>query len=441
MLVTALFVGAGPALRASKANVVVHLKEGSGATLTGGRFLGLDARAVLVGGQMSLALMLLIGAGLIGNSVRHLMGVEEGFSTSGLLTFDYSQPQSIPAINYMDVGTLADRISLAAEFDDELVQRLTSLPGVEAAAVGCGVLKGYCAVIGVMAVEGKPDFEGTSNLGVITAHDRYFETLGIPILRGRGFGAEDGFDSSPVVVLSATAAETFFPAEDPLGQRLSIGFSVPGREMAEVVGVVGDVLFDGPDEEGIPVAYFSNRERRFASHAIVRTTGRPAVAVSAIRAELNDLEPTMAISGVATVEELVNQSTGGRRMLLGLLGLFSSITILLAAVGAWGVVAYSVADRKAELSLRMALGAERNHVVALVVRKTALTTVLGMAVGLGGAWAGTRLLESFLWETSSRDPATFLGGSGLLFAVVVLATYLPARRATRLDPAEALKAE
>ncbi len=128
-------------------------------------------------------------------------------------------------------------------------------------------------------------------------------------------------------------------------------------------------------------------------------------------------------------------------MLLGLLGLFSSITLLLAAVGAWGVVAYSVADRKAELSLRMALGAERNHVVALVVRKTALTTVLGMAVGLGGAWAGTRLLESFLWETSSHDPATFLGGSGLLFTVVVLATYLPARRATRLDPAEALKAE
>jgi len=440
VVATAILVGIAPALRASGGDPARDLKDGGWATRRAGRLWGMDARSVLVGAQVALALILLIGAGLVADSVRRLLAVDEGFRTERLLTFDFTSPQSLSQVDLMDVSTLAQRTTLSAAFDDRLVERLEALPGVESATIGCSVLQGFCGGMGVMAVDGR-GFEDQPTIGVITAREGYFETLGIPIVVGRGLDRRDNLDASPVVVLSELAARTFFPGQNPVGHTISISSFLPGREAARVVGVAGGVLFDGPAGQDQPAAYFSTRDRRFTNHAIVRTTGEPDLAVQAIRRAVFDLDPTVAMSNVASVDRLMSRSTGDRRMILALLGVFAALTVLLSAVGTWSVVAYSVVDRRRELSLRMALGADAWDVLRLVTRQMALAAAWGMVLGLGGALAGTRLLGSFLWQTKARDPGVFAMGAILLMGVVLLASYVPARRATRLDPAESLKAE
>lgn len=436
---TAFLVGIITALRTLRGNLTRHLKEGGG-TQKRGRLWGLDSRSTLVGFQVALALILLIGAGLVVESVRRLLEVEEGFRTEHLLTFDFTSPQSLPGLDLGDPSTLVEQTTFSAAFDDRLIERIEALPVVESATVGCSVLQGYCGVMGVMAVDGRA-FEEEPRVGVITVREGYFETLGIPILHGRGLDTRDNLEAPPVVVLSELAAQTFFPGRDPLGHTISIASFLRGREEAQVIGVAGDVLFGGPEEEDLPAAYFSTRDRRFANHTIVRTIGRPERTVQAIRNAIYALDPTVALTKVASMDRLVSRSTGDRRMILWLLGVFATVTVVLSAVGTWSVVAYSVANRRRELSVRMALGAEGWDVVRLVTGQMTLPAVVGMALGLGGAFAGTRLLEPFLWQTEARDLGTFAMGSILLIGVVLLASYLPARRATRMDPAESLKAE
>ena len=203
--------------------------------------------------------------------------------------------------------------------------------------------------------------------------------------------------------------------------------------------MVGDVIYTGPAEERWPVAYYSLRERRFGSSAMVRTTGDPNDAVRLIQDELFAMDPTVAMSDITTVDQLISRSVGDRGLIFWLLSIFASITVLLAAVGTWGVVAYSVADRQRELGLRIALGAEGRRVLNLILQKSMLTALGGVTIGLVGAWAGSRILETLLWNTSARDPRIFLGGGALLFAVVLLASFFPARRATRVDPVEVLR--
>ncbi len=174
---------------------------------------------------------------------------------------------------------------------------------------------------------------------------------------------------------------------------------------------------------------------------MVRTTAHPGQSAQVIRKELHTLDPTVAMSDVATLDQLINGSVGDRRIIFGLLGVFAIITVALAAVGTWGVVALSVADRRREVGLRMALGAEPGNLLCLVLRKSSWTALLGVTLGLGGAWAGTRLLETLLWETSRHDPVVFLAGSGFLFVVVLLSSYFPAKRATRVDPVLVLRGD
>ena len=209
--------------------------------------------------------------------------------------------------------------------------------------------------------------------------------------------------------------------------------------LKNIEGVVGDIIYTGPERERFPVAYYSTRERRFGSAAMVRTTGDPDAAIRMIQEELFALDPTVAMSNIASVDKLISRSVGDSGLIFWLLAVFASITVLLAAVGTWGVVAYSVAARQRELGLRIALGAEGTRVLRLVLRNSTLTALVGVFVGLAGAWAGRRLLESFIWNTSAHDPRVYLGGGVLLFAVVLLASYLPALRATRVDPVEVLK--
>jgi putative ABC transport system permease protein len=234
-------------------------------------------------------------------------------------------------------------------------------------------------------------------------------------VRGRGFNQSDGLHGPPVVVLSQTAASRYFPNQDPIGKRVTTFFALPGRETAHVVGVVGDVIYTGPDQERWPVAYYSLRERSGPRYATVRTAGDPTAAIRSIQGELFALDPTVAMSNVSTMNRLIAGSVGDRRVIFWLLAVFATIAVLLAAVGTWGVVAYSVADRQRELGLRIALGAQGTRVLRLVLRRSTLTALVGVVFGLAGAWAGSRVLEVFLWNTSARDPRVFLGGAALLF--------------------------
>jgi ABC-type antimicrobial peptide transport system permease subunit len=267
--------------------------------------------------------------------------------------------------------------------------------------------------------------------------------LGIPLLRGRGLDERDGTDATATMVLSRLAAEKLFPGEDPVGRRIKVGVSDEGHdEYSEIVGVVGDVLYNRPDQGPIAEAYYSYREWGDASATVmVRTAGDPLSLMPSVRGELKALDPSLALFRVTTMDDLAADAMGDRTVVLALLRLFAAVTILLAATGTWGVVSYAVADRRKELGLRMALGAGGGRVLAMILRQSLITAILGLAVGLGGAWAGTRLLEAFLFQTSARDPRAFAAAAALLFTVVLVASYLPARRATRVDPEEALRAE
>jgi predicted permease len=439
-LCSALLIGLIPALRLSSFRITDHLKDGAGATKRHGGKSGLDPQTFLVGAQVSLALMLLIGVGLMGSSVKRLLDVDDGFQTQRLLSFEFSSPQAVPRLDPRDETAWRSHITLSAQFDDQLQQRLNALPGIEGIAMSSGgILKHFEIVLGFVIedVQSQPSDAGA---GVVPVSDNYFELLGIPILRGRVFDQADGLSGPPVVVLSQSAAARFFPNQDPIGKRMTTGFALPGRATTEVVGVVGDVIYTGPEEERTPVVYYSLRESRAGSYAVVRTTGDPNEAVPLIRDELFAMDPTVAVSNITTMDRLISRSVGDRRLIFWLLTIFATITVLLAAVGTWGVVAYSVADRQRELGLRIALGAERTGVLRLVLRRSTLTALGGVVIGLAGAWAGSRVLEAMLWNTSARDPRIFLGGGALLFVVVLGASYLPARRATRVDPVEVLRA-
>jgi predicted permease len=438
---TAVMIGLIPALRVSSQEITGQLKDKAAVSGRRRRIAGADSQTMLVGAQVALALMLVVAVGLLANSVQKLLGVDEGFRAERLMTFDYTRPQAVPRFDPSDESVWRDHITMSAQFDDAMKRRITSLPGIEGMAVSASpMMGGFEAVLGVTGIEGQPDMQINRSIGVVPVDDECFETLGIPILRGRGFTPADGLENRPVVVLNESAVATFFPQQEPIGQRIGISFALPDRQMAEVVGIVGDLLHTSPDRERWPVAYFSTRERRFGSHAMVRTTGDPAAALGMIRNELHELDATVALSNVATMDQLIRQSVGDRTVILVFLGIFASVTVLLVAVGIWGVVAYSVADRTRELVLRMALGAERFSVVRLVIGKTTATALLGVLLGLAGAFAGTRILNAFLWNTSARDPVTFVTASTLVLVIVLVASYLPARRATRVDPAEALRA-
>lgn len=430
---TALLVGLAPAFRASRANVADRLRDGGGSTRRGRRRTALDGRAALVGAQVALALVLLVGAGLVGRSMKRLLAVDLGFESADLLTFSYTIPRT---------DAWADD---ADAFHTRVLERLGTLPGVTDVSVGTPPLTGHWSITLVQDVRGQdpiPQGKGP-RIGVHLVGDDYFRTLAIPVLSGRALDARDGTDAHPTLVLNRTAAEELFPGESPIGRSIKIGISADGKDdHAEVVGVVGDVRYGPPDEELMPEAYYALREFGDRSVSVlVRTTGDPMSLLPAVHGVLRALNPELALFGATTGDDLVARATGDRRVVLVLLALFAAVTILLAATGTWGVVAYAVADRRRELGLRMALGARGRSVVGMVLRQSVLTAAVGLLTGLGIAALGARLLEAFLYRTSARDPVSYLGAAALLLGVVLAASWLPGRRATRVDPTEALRSE
>ncbi len=433
-LLAGLLFGLLPALSVSQVDPARELgARSTGGTRTRRGWGGWDLRGGLVAAEIALALVLLVGAGLLVRSLRQLDAVDRGFRQGNLLAFSFEIPRD---------GR--DSIDVAA-FHERFIERLEALPDVRSAAVSCTApLGGHCMITEVRRAGDRRWSEGSRpRIGVNYISDDYFSTLGVPVREGRTFTATDRAGSRPVVVLGATAARALFPGGHAVGRAIAIGTDLTGEQgsSADVIGVVGDVLYDRPEEGVMADAYISERQETGYGTFVLRTRGEPLAVVPAVRAALASLDPDLPIHDVATISDIAATATADTRVLGALLTTFAFLALLLACTGVWAVVAFAVSRRSSELGLRMALGAAPRQVVRLVVRGGLTLAAAGVAVGVVGAWAAARVLRSLLYDVAATDPLTYAAAAALLLGVTALAAWLPARRATRVDPITALRAE
>jgi len=439
---TTLLFGLAPAWRLSNPNLVDGLKNGGGATRgAGGRpVLG----RCLVGAQVALAMVLLVGAGLMGGSLIRLHQVDTGIDAAhGLLTLTYPTPSlaSSPLPGLETVGPTEDPAAFHARFLD----RIRSIPGVRDATVGWPPLGGIGAQTAVRQIGNGPAIPRQERTVVVVdvVEESFVRTVGGRLLAGRGFTRADRVGAPPVVMLNESAARALFPSGSPLGKRIGLPLGpAPEGETAEVVGVIRDVLYEGPDVGTWPAVYSSFRQVPLAeASVIVRADGDPMSLLPAIREALRQIDPTLPVYRVSTIGGLAAQATATPRMIMNLLGLFAAAALALSAVGVYGSGAYAVSLRRREIGLRLALGARSRHVMAWILGQGLATAAVGALVGLATALAVVRVLTSLLYGVTPQDPATYAVAAGILLAVALLASYLPARTATRVDPMEVLRAD
>ena len=423
---TGLVFGAIPALRASRTDLNEALKDGGKSTVGQKHH---RTRSLLVVADVALALVLLAGAGLMKSFVR-LLEVNSGFDPSHVLTLGISLwgPKSadVPAV----------------EFFQQVLDRVKALPGVESAAVVNQIpLGGNLDMYGAH-VEGKsdPNPERDPSADRYAISPDYLRTMRIPLLTGRKFTQEDRRESPLAVIVNQTFARHFWPGESAIGKRLRIGDTKGPWRM--VVGVAGDVLHRGLDAPHSLQVYVPNTQWTDSDVLmVVRTANDPASIVAAVRHAIAAVDPQAPVTDVATMDEVVSASVARQRFSVLLFVLFALIALVLASVGIYGVIFYAVAERAHEIGIRMALGAARSDVLRLAVGEGVKPALLGVAVGIAGALALTRLLASLLYGVKPTDPATFVAVSTLLIVVAPLACYIPARRAMRVDPMVALRHE
>jgi putative ABC transport system permease protein len=389
---------------------------------------------------VAVSLVVVLTAGLLARSYVALAGEDRGMETSGLLTFGLT----LPAGNYPE----AERVH---EEMEALLERVRALPGVAGAAAGNRLpfADGYGQWD--FQLDDRPpraDGEQAWNAAVHIVGPRYFETLGIPLTRGRAIRAEDGPETPWVGVVSEHFARTFWPGEDPLGKRWGYAQGEDSVTWITVVGVAEDPRLTELDEDPYPQVWIPASQSGRSGYGwprtlrvAVRTGIEPAALAPAVRRAVAEFDPDLPVYALATMNDVVAETLARPRLTAGLLGLFALLALLLAAVGIYGVVSYSVAGRTREIGVRLALGASRRAVLGMVVREGIRPVALGVALGLLLAWAGTRLLDALLFGVEPTDPLTFGVISGLLVAVGLVASLLPARRATRVQPTEALRAE
>ncbi len=426
-LLSAMLFGLAPALHASGVRPGQALGEG-GQRIGGGQ-RSRRGRTTLVVVELALALMLLSGAGLLTHSLIRLQRTNPGFDTERVLTMGVS----LPGARYPDRP--ARRV-----FYDRAIGELQALPGVEVASVASALpIGGGGFYLGRMFLaEGKaePTAEVEAMWNVVGPG--YFRALRMPV-RGREFTMRDDTASAPVMIVNTRFAEKMFPGENPIGkQALS---SRDERVLREIVGVVDDVRYFGANDEVRGLVYVPYKQDSWGGmRIIVRTTGDPTALVAPARRVISGIDRDLAVASVSTMDDAMNVSLAGPRFTTVLLGGFAGVALVLVAVGLYGVLAYGITQRTHEIGIRMALGARSGHVLGMVVREAVVMVALGIIIGTAGALALSRVMTSLLFETSATDPATFVGVVLILGAVGALAAYLPARRATRVDPLIALRA-
>jgi putative ABC transport system permease protein len=429
-LVTGLGFGLAPALQARAAGLATTLREAG----RGSSSRGLArTRRLLVTAEIALALMLLVGAGLLVRSFAALQSVEPGFETERVLSFRVNMG-----------STRYPEPSHVRQFQTDLLERLNALPGVAAATGITTLFLSRLPNMSPIALEGAPAPADADPIVSVTSdfvHPSFFAAMRIPLVHGRGFETSDVAGATPVVIVNETFVRRFLPGEDPIGRRFTRGNPQDTAAVWQtIVGVVADSRRSGLNEPVRPEAYRPTTQVAPRSlEVLVRAGGPPLALVPAVRGLLRELDADMAVSQVRTVEGALAEAIAARRFVMLLLGAFAALAITLAAIGIYGVLAYLLGQRTRELGIRMALGADRDAVLALVFRQSMRHVLPGLAVGTAGALAFTRLLRSQLFGVEPTDPTTFAAVILLLGGVALLATWVPARRALRVNPQEALR--
>jgi putative ABC transport system permease protein len=430
-VLTGAVCGLVPALGVSRERLAEALKEG-GRSSTGGPRTSL-ARKLLVVAEVSLALVLLVGAGLFVRTLMRLQTVALGFDPHNVLTMIVAKSPSASG-NQEQTG----------EFFRQLTERIKTLPGVVNASVTWQLpLSGASATTG-MEIEGQPDELSSPPMGVIhTAGPDYFRTMGIPVVQGREFTERDNMNSAPVLIINETLAKRFFPGGDAIGKHIRPGFNTTDEYVSrEIVGVVGDVKHQGLRGEAVPEFYFAQAQMPPPiTTVVVRTAGDPRSVVGAVRQEIQSADKSAPVYNVRTAEEYLSLSVAPARFNMTLLVAFAAVALLLTAVGLYGVISFTVSQSTHEIGVRIALGAQGHDVLRLVVWQGMSLTLVGVLIGLATSLFLMRVMASLLYNISATDPLTFVGVSVLLILVALVACLVPARRAMKVDPMVALRYE
>ena len=426
---TCLLAAVLPAIQTAGRDIHGTLKDGGRGSFTKKHQ---RVRHILVVSEVALAVVVLVGAGLLVRSFQQMNAVDPGFDPEGVLTFRVAK------------GWSEMQVYDRAVFYGEAVEEIASLPGVMAAGAG-SILPIEGRFSATFQHDGEPELPRSERplTQYASVTPSYFEALGIPILRGETFSIRNQRDGPGVILINEAAAREFWPDEDPVGQfiRPDVDITDVDPVLFEVVGVVGNVRDQGLDVEPSPIMYVPHTQQTWPAMAVaVRSNVEAAVLIPQIRSVINDLSQEASFS-FRELDEVLAQTTEERRFLTLVMGLFGLLALTLAGVGVFGVLSYSVAQRTREMGLRRALGAEGSSVYGLVTRESLVLLLLGGVMGIGGSVFANRLVASLLFRVEPTDAVTYLATLGLLVLSGFLASYIPARRATRIDPMVALKAE
>jgi putative ABC transport system permease protein len=437
-VVTGILFGFAPALQSKPARLSETLKEGgrSSADSDSGRRI----RGLLTISEIALSLVLLIGAGLLIRSFVGLLMVDPGFETKNILTV----PMDLPGYAYPEA-------TRQAEFYTEVMERISALPGVTAVGATSDLPPTRNSHSSSFTIEGRPALDPGNEASSVQNHlatPQYFRAMGIPLVAGREFSEADTSSAPPVGLINQSFARRFFPNQNPIGQRFKFDSSKTPNQWITIVGVVGDVRGFGLDKQPSSEIYLAYQQPDVSSfnplpfmNLVVRTAGKPNSATASVLAAVHEFDKDLPLPRARTMENLLAASMGARRFNMVLLGVFAGLATILAMIGIYGMISYSVAQRTREIGIRMALGARRFDVMKLVLRNGMILALSGVAVGLAGALALTRLLESLLVGVTPTDAVTFSIVTFGLLLIALLACYIPARRATRVDPLVALRYE
>ena len=430
-LASALIFGLVPAFRISRSDLNESLREG-GRSLTGGVRASFVRSSLLVA-EVALSVVLLAGAGLMIRSLVHLRALNPGFDASSILTMQLSAPYSkFPK---------GPRITALYE---SVIARLQAMSNVRSAGLITDIFLSTTPNSGVFTVEGKPlpPPEQATEATLDSVSPGYFRTLRVPLMRGRFFDERDQAGSTPVALINETMARRFWGNEDPVGRRFHFGWGTTNVRWLTVVGVVGDMRRQGMDKLARVETFEPlSQQPRSDLNLVVRTGDDPLKVAGAIQSELRGLEKDLVIQKMMALDEQISESLAQRRFQTLLLGLFAGIALLLAAIGIYGVMYHSVTQRTHEFGVRVALGAGAGEVLRMVLGQAVMLVVAGAAIGTLAALALTRLLASLLYGVGASDPLTYLAVFSVLIGSALLASYLPARRATKVDPTVALRYE
>jgi putative ABC transport system permease protein len=427
-LLTAFLFGLMPAMRAAASDLHVAMRSGAMGAIGGKHHRSM--RNSLVVAELALSMMLLVGAGLLIRSFQRLSGIDPGFNAEHVLTFSLG----LPEIRYKTTPQVD-------QFFDQVMTRVRALPGVQSAGSANFLPLGGFKFSSSMYIDNAADDPNSAQLRV--ASEGYFETMQIPLVRGRLFGKQDQLGTQKVLLISESAAKKIFPGTDPIGHHVRFG-ARPGGEKLEgdIVGIVGDVhdfslatapppmFYAALPQSGVPFEFF-----------VVRTNGNPEAMMNSIAEQVRAVDPNVPLADVISMEGLLSTSVAERRFYMFLLGMFATVALLLSVVGIYGVISYSVTQRTQEIGLRVALGARGADIIRMVIGEAMMMVGIGVTVGILSAAMLTRFLKSLLFGVGSHDPATILGVSVTLAVFALFASYWPARRAMQVDPMVALRNE